>query len=98
LSRSIEIKKIDPIVDQLLLTRGKNLAFAVAPIYCDFEYSFKTFNLPDGAAYVFENIKNKPTISQHIDYVLKTCLEKDVHIVVFPELSIDRELRRKVSD
>lgn len=98
LSRNIDIKKIDPVVDHMLLDQGKNLAFAVAPVYCDYKYSFKTFNMPDGAAYVFENIKNKPAISQHIDYVLRTCLEKDVHIVVFPELSIDLELRREVSD
>jgi len=98
LSRNIDIKKIDPVVDHMLKDQGKNLAFAVAPIYCDYEYSFKTFNMPDGTAYVFENINNKPTISQHIDYVLRTCLEKDVHIVVFPELSIDLELRREVSD
>jgi hypothetical protein len=94
-SRNIDIARIDPVVDHMLLDQGKNLAFAVAPIYCDYEYSF---NMPEGTGYVFENINNKPTISQHIDYILRKCLKNDVHIVVFPELSLDQELRREVSN
>jgi hypothetical protein len=98
LGRKIKIEKMDSIVDELLSNQGKNLAFAVAPLHLDYRYSFKAFGHEDGVPYVFSDINNKATIGDAVHYVLGECLEKDVHIVVFPELSIDRELRQSISD
>lgn len=99
LARKIEIKKIEPVINQLLLDQGTNLAFAVAPVYCNYQYSFKQFDMLDeGVPFIFKSIENRATIARHIDYVLNRCLEKDVHILIFSELAVDEELRRHISD
>ncbi|UCH93893.1 MAG: hypothetical protein JSV88_27000, partial [Candidatus Aminicenantes bacterium] len=98
LTRKIAIKSIDNTVDELLLAQGKNLAFAVAPIYYDFEYSFRRYKSFQGVPYVFEEIKNRKKIEEIITYILKKCIEEDVHIVVFPELAIDVKLRDHIAN
>jgi predicted amidohydrolase len=98
LSRKIEIQTIDPLVNELLLEQGENLAFAVAPISYDFNYAFKPFNSSQGVPYVFDEIRNWEKIARLIDSVLKKCILEDIHIVVFPELSIDEKLRAYVSN
>jgi len=97
-NRKIEIRPIDLLVDQLLLKQGENLAIAVAPITCNFEYSFKGFRHGNEVPYVFESIKYKDQIIRYIKQVLRKCRDNDVHIVVFPELTIDGELRGRISD
>ncbi len=101
LSPYIEIKAINRNIDQLLLDKGTDLAFRVAPIHYDFEYSFlkvKEEGDRDGVPYIFGEIKNRKKISTAILNVLEKCKKEDVHIVVFPELSIDEELRNDISE
>ncbi len=98
LSRKIEFRKIDPLVNELLLEKSEKLAFAIAPIFYDFDYSFKSFNSSRGVPYVFGEIKNKETIARAIDHVLNKCIKKNVNVVVFPELTIDEELRDYISN
>lgn len=95
--RDIVMKEIDPKVDQLLLEQDINLAFAVAPIHYDFEYSFKRFKHNEGVPYVFEGIENGERIKEYIKNVLEDCRKKNVHVVVFPELSINEYLRDYIS-
>jgi hypothetical protein len=54
LSRKIEIQTIDPLVNELLLEQSENLAIAVVPISCNFNYAFKPFNSSQGVPYVFD--------------------------------------------
>jgi predicted amidohydrolase len=93
----IDIKRIDSYVDELLLAQGTNLAFAVAPIYYDFEYSFKRFKSYEGVPYIFAEIKNRGKIKEIITHILNRCLEEKVHILVLPELTIDEKLRGHIS-
>ncbi len=96
--RQIEFKSNDPSFDGLLRTQGTNLAFAVAPIYYGYDYSFKRFKSFQGVPFVIDEIKNWKEIANNIETLLKECLEEDVHIVVFPELSINEELREHISN
>jgi predicted amidohydrolase len=95
--REIVIKEIDSKVDQLLLEQDTELAFAVAPIHYDYEYSFKGFKHHEGVPYIFEGIENGDKIKEYIENVLKKCREEKVHVVVLPELSIDKDLRDSIS-
>jgi len=96
-NRKIEIRPIDLLVDQLLLKQGEKLAIAVAPITCNFRYSFKGFRHGNEVSYVFESIKNRDQITRYIERILEKCRDNDVHIVVFPELTIDEDLRWLIS-
>ena len=98
LSRKIDIKSIDPLVNQLLLEKSENLSFAVAPISFDFGYSFKSFKSLHGVPYVFDRIENWKEISTVIGAVLKKCVKEDVNVIVFPELTINKELRNYISN
>jgi hypothetical protein len=98
LSRKIEIQTIDPLVNELLIEQGENLAFAVAPISYNFNYSFKPFDSFQGLPYVFDEIENWGKISRLINFILRKCIRENVHIVVFPELTINEKLRDYVSN
>ncbi|MGE5342014.1 MAG: nitrilase-related carbon-nitrogen hydrolase [Candidatus Omnitrophota bacterium] len=95
--RKIRFGTIDKEVNELLNEQGKNLAFAVAPISCNYDYSFKRFDSSEGVPYVFDEIKNRQEIKALIDALLRRCIREDVHIVVFPELTIDGPLREYLS-
>ncbi|MGD2091811.1 MAG: nitrilase-related carbon-nitrogen hydrolase [Candidatus Aminicenantes bacterium] len=99
-SRKIKIQQIDPVVDGLLAAQGKDLAFAVAPICCDFHYLFDPFRKqdePHEVYYIFNQIENQEMIAKIISRILETCRKEDVGIVVFPELTINGYLRRHIS-
>lgn len=99
-SRKIKIQRIDPVVDGLLAAQGKNLAFAVAPICCDFHYLFDSYRrsvAPKEFYYIFKEIKNQEKITKKISRILETCRKENVGIVVFPELTINEYLRRHIS-
>jgi hypothetical protein len=99
-SRKIKIQRIDPVVDGLLVAQGKDLAFAVAPICCDFRYLFDPFrelDEPHEVYYIFNQIENQEEIDKIISRILETCLRENVGIIVFPELAINGYLRRYIS-
>jgi len=100
--RKIKFKLADLIVNELLLNQGTNLAFAVSPICYDYKYSFKRFEdegFPRHSAhFIFRKINNWKEIARVIDTRLKECINENVHIVVFPELSIDEDLRKHISN
>jgi len=97
-SRRIEFKSADKKVNDLLTGQGQNLAFAVAPICYDYDYTFKPFQSDEGVSYVFDEIKNRQEIIRIIDALLRRCIQEDLHIVVFPELAIDGQMREYISD
>lgn len=98
LSRKIDIRPIDPLVNQLLLEKNDNLCFAVAPVSYDFKYTFKAFKSSQGLPYIFDDIENEKDIKVLIDSLLAKCLKEQIHIVVLPELTINAHLRNFISN
>lgn len=97
LGRKIEINRLNPEVDQLLALAGEDLAFAVSPIAYNYDYSFRTFPMTNGTPFIFSDIDNSEQIGQLLIRSLKRFRDERIHIVVFPELSLDGPLREKTA-
>jgi predicted amidohydrolase len=98
LTRRIKINRLNKKVDIPLAQRETELAIAISPICCSFDYSFESFRSNGTVPYVFSGINNKEKIKPFIDRALNQCLDENVAIVVFPELTIDSNLRKYIAD